>query len=135
MKITRVTTAVVAGNFPWVLVRVETDEGVTGLGEAYWGVGVAELVHKAAPVIVGQNPFDINRLYEMMIRCLSGEGSQGGATITAISGIEIALWDLMGKALGVPISEVFDTMQAYFGNLYINDFIKFGRVYRVQTEA
>ena len=39
------------------------------------------------------------------------------------------------KALGVPISEVFDTMQAYFGNLYVNDFIKFGRIYRVQTEA
>lgn len=39
------------------------------------------------------------------------------------------------KALGVPISEVFDTMQAYFGNLYVNDFMKFGRVYRVQTEA
>ena len=39
------------------------------------------------------------------------------------------------KALGVPISEVFDTMQAYFGNLYVNDFVKFGRVYRVQTEA
>jgi len=39
------------------------------------------------------------------------------------------------KALGIPISEVFDTLQAYFGNLYINDFVKFGRVYRVQTEA
>lgn len=39
------------------------------------------------------------------------------------------------KSLGVPISEVFDTLQAYFGNLYINDFVKFGRVYRVQTEA
>ncbi len=39
------------------------------------------------------------------------------------------------KALGVPISDVFDTMQAYFGNLYVNDFVKFGRVYRVQTEA
>ena len=39
------------------------------------------------------------------------------------------------KALGVPISQVFDTLQAYFGNLYINDFVKFGRVYRVQTEA
>lgn len=39
------------------------------------------------------------------------------------------------KALGVPISEIFDTMQAYFGNLYVNDFLKFGRVYRVQTEA
>ena len=39
------------------------------------------------------------------------------------------------EALGVPVSEVFDTMQAYFGNLYVNDFVKFGRIYRVQTEA
>jgi HAE1 family hydrophobic/amphiphilic exporter-1/multidrug efflux pump len=39
------------------------------------------------------------------------------------------------KALGVPISEIFDTLQAYFGNFYINDFVKFGRVYHVQTEA
>ncbi|MDH5624653.1 MAG: multidrug efflux RND transporter permease subunit [Nitrospira sp.] len=39
------------------------------------------------------------------------------------------------KALGVSISEVFDTMQAYFGAMYINDFVKFGRVYHVQTEA
>ena len=39
------------------------------------------------------------------------------------------------KALGIPVSELFDTMQAYFGNFYINDFVKFGRVYRVQTEA
>ena len=39
------------------------------------------------------------------------------------------------KALGIPISDIFDTLQAYFGNFYINDFIKFGRVYHVQTEA
>src|SRR5207245_8691516 len=39
------------------------------------------------------------------------------------------------KTLGIPISDVFDTLQAYFGNFYINDFLKFGRVYRVQTEA
>jgi HAE1 family hydrophobic/amphiphilic exporter-1/multidrug efflux pump len=39
------------------------------------------------------------------------------------------------KALGVPISDVFDSLQAFWGNLYINDFVKFGRVYRVQTEA
>jgi HAE1 family hydrophobic/amphiphilic exporter-1/multidrug efflux pump len=39
------------------------------------------------------------------------------------------------KALGVPISDIFDTLQAYFGNFYINDFVKFGRVYHVQTEA
>lgn len=39
------------------------------------------------------------------------------------------------KSLGVPISEIFDTLQAYFGNWYINDFVKYGRIYRVQTEA
>ena len=107
MKITRVSTAVVEGNFPWVLVKIETDEGITGLGEAYWGVGVAELVHKAAPVIIGENPFNVGKLYEMMIRCLSGEGSLAGATVTAISGIEIALWDLVGRALNTPIYNLF----------------------------
>ncbi len=39
------------------------------------------------------------------------------------------------KSLGIPISDIFETMQAFFGNLYINDFVKFGRVYRVQTEG
>jgi HAE1 family hydrophobic/amphiphilic exporter-1/multidrug efflux pump len=39
------------------------------------------------------------------------------------------------KALGIPISDIFDTLQAYFGTFYINDFIKFGRIYHVQTEA
>lgn len=107
MKITSVRTAVIDGNFPWVLVRVETDEGITGLGEAYWGVGVAELVHKAAPLLIGENPFNIGKLVDLMIRCLSGEGSTGGATVTAISGIEIALWDLMGRALNTPIYNLF----------------------------
>lgn len=107
MKITSVRTAVIDGNFPWVLVRVETDEGITGLGEAYWGAGVAELVHKAAPLLIGENPFNIGKLVDLMIRCLSGEGSTGGATVTAISGIEIALWDLMGRALNTPIYNLF----------------------------
>ena len=107
MKITDVRTAVVRGNFDWVLVRVETDAGVTGLGEAYWGVGVAELVHKARPLLIGEDPFNVGKLYELMIRCLSGEGSQGGATVTAISGIELALWDLVGRALNTPIYNLF----------------------------
>jgi L-alanine-DL-glutamate epimerase-like enolase superfamily enzyme len=107
MKITNVSTAVIEGNFDWVLVKVETDAGVTGLGEAYWGVGVAELVHKAKPLLIGENPFNVAKLYEMMIRCLSGEGSQAGATVTAISGIEIALWDLVGRALKTPIYNLF----------------------------
>jgi L-alanine-DL-glutamate epimerase-like enolase superfamily enzyme len=107
VKITSVRTAVLNGNFPWVLVRIETDEGITGLGEAYWGAGVAELVHKAAPLIVGENPLNVGKIYEVLIRCMSGEGSTGGATVTAISGIEIALWDLVGRALNTPISTLF----------------------------
>ena len=107
MKITNVSTAVIAGNFPWVLVRVETDRGVTGLGEAYWGAGVAELVHTAKPLLIGQDPTNIGRLFDIMVRCLSGEGSQAGATVTAISGIEIALWDLLGRAHDLPISTFF----------------------------
>jgi L-alanine-DL-glutamate epimerase-like enolase superfamily enzyme len=107
MRITNVATAVIQGNFPWVLVKVETDAGVSGLGEAYWGAGVAELVHKAKPLLIGQDPTNIARLYDIMVRCLSGEGSQAGATVTAISGIEIALWDLLGRRHGIPISTFF----------------------------
>ncbi len=107
MKILKVRTAVIDGNFPWVLVRVETDSGVTGLGEAYWGAGVAELVHHAGANIVGEDPTNIGKLVFLMERCLSGEGAQAGAAVTAISGIEIALWDLMGRAHGLPISTFF----------------------------
>ncbi len=109
MKITDVRTAVVKGNFEWVLVRVSTDEGLTGLGEAYWGAGVAEIIHRLRPALVGENPFDVARLYEMMIRHLSGAGSLAGATVTAISGIELALWDLVARALGTPIHTCPDT--------------------------
>jgi L-alanine-DL-glutamate epimerase-like enolase superfamily enzyme len=107
VRIEAIRTAVIEGNFPWVLVKVETDTGLDGLGEAYWGAGVAELVHRAEPLLLGQDPREINRLVEIMIRCLSGEGSQAGTTVTAISGIEIALWDLLGRALDTPISTLF----------------------------
>jgi len=107
MKITNVSTAVIDGNFPWVLVKVETDAGISGLGEGYWGAGVAELVHHAKPLIVGQDPANIGRLVALIQRCLSGEGAQAGAAVAAISGIELALWDLLGRALKTPISTFF----------------------------
>lgn len=107
MKITDVRTAVIAGNFDWILVRVYTDEGLIGLGEAYWGAGVEDLIHAAKRLIIGENPFNIARIYEKMIRGLSGAGSLAGATVTAISGIEIALWDLVGRALETPIYNLF----------------------------
>jgi L-alanine-DL-glutamate epimerase-like enolase superfamily enzyme len=107
LRITDVRTAVIKGNFDWVLVRVSTDEGLTGLGEAYWGAGVAEIVHRLRPALVGENPFDVARLYEKLIRHTSGAGSLAGATVTAISGVELALWDLVARALGTPIHTLF----------------------------
>jgi gluconate/galactonate dehydratase len=102
VEITDVRTAMVDGNFPWTLVRVYTDAGVTGTGEAYWGAGVPELVDRMVPFLVGENPLDIDRLYQHLVQKMSGEGSIGGSVVTAISGIEVALHDLAGKLLDVP---------------------------------
>jgi gluconate/galactonate dehydratase len=102
VEITDVRTAMVDGTFPWTLVRVYTDAGVVGTGEAYWGAGVPELVERMTPFLVGENPLDIDRLYEHLVQKMSGEGSIEGTVVTAISGVEIALHDLAGKLLGVP---------------------------------
>jgi gluconate/galactonate dehydratase len=102
VEITDVQTTMVDGNFPWTLVRVYTDAGVVGTGEAYWGAGVPELIERMKPFVLGENPLDIDRLYEHLLQKMSGEGSIEGVTVTAISGIEVALHDLAGKLLDVP---------------------------------
>ena len=102
VEITDVQTTMVDGNFPWTLVRVYTDAGVAGTGEAYWGAGVPELVERMTPFLVGENPLDVDRLYEHMVQKMSGEGSIGGPTVSAIAGVEVALHDLAGRILEVP---------------------------------
>ena len=102
VEITDVQTTMIDGNFPWTLVRIYTDAGVVGTGEAYWGAGIPELIQRMRPFLVGENPLDIDRLYEHLIQKMSGEGSIQGVTVTAISGIEVALHDLAGKILEVP---------------------------------
>ncbi len=102
VEITDIQTTMVDGNFPWTLVRIYTDAGPVGTGEAYWGAGVPELIERMTPFLVGENPLDIDRLTEHLVQKMSGEGSIGGVTVTAISGIEVALHDLAGKILEVP---------------------------------
>ena len=102
VEITDVQTTMVDGNFPWTLVRIYTDAGIVGTGEAYWGAGAPELIERMKPFVVGENPLDIDRLTEHLVQKMSGEGSIGGVTVTAISGIEVALHDLAGKILEVP---------------------------------
>lgn len=103
MKITKISTAAIRGNFEWILVRVHTDEGLTGLGECYWGAGVETVVHRLEPILMGEDPHNIDWLYQKMIRGMSGAGSTGGTVVSAISGVELALWDIKGQALGTPI--------------------------------
>lgn len=106
-EITDLTTTVVDGNFPWLLVTVETDADVTGIGEAYPSPGVREIVTDfLRPVLVGQPVTDVGRLYRLMRGILSGRGSQAGIGTIAISGIEIALWDATGKHYGLPVYQL-----------------------------
>jgi len=102
VEITDVQTTMVDGNFPWTLVRVYTDAGIVGTGEAYWGAGVPEVIERMTPFVVGENPLDLDRLYEHLVQKMSGEGSIEGTVVTAISGIETALHDLAGKILELP---------------------------------
>ncbi len=102
VEITDVQTTMLDGNFPWTLVRIYTDAGIVGTGEAYWGAGVPEVIARMTPFVVGENPLDIDRLFEHLVQKMSGEGSIEGITVTAISGIEIALHDLAGKILDIP---------------------------------
>lgn len=103
-EITDIETLVIDGNFPWTIVKVEADDGTVGIGEAYPSPGVHEIITDyLRPVLVGETPLDVERLYNLMRASLSGRGSQWGIGTIAISGIEIALWDLAGKLLGQPV--------------------------------
>ncbi len=89
------------------LVRIDTDAGVTGYGEAYWGFGVKEvMLGYLRDAILGADPLDIEPLCTKMILTAGGAGAIAGVTVTAISGVEIALWDVAGKLLGQPVCKL-----------------------------
>ena len=89
-------------------VRIETDAGITGLGECVHGghQAIAIIQASSASKLIGRDPFAIDAIFEELRRSLVFEGGFAGALITALTGIEIALWDLKGKALKVPIYEL-----------------------------
>src|ERR1700733_15132423 len=96
IKITDVKCMIVQGTWDWNLIKVETDSGLYGIGEAYWGWGVKDLVvNKMKGIIVGEDPMNVDRLYTKMLRDSAGAGAIAGVTMTAASGIEIALLDLV----------------------------------------
>jgi L-alanine-DL-glutamate epimerase-like enolase superfamily enzyme len=104
VKITDVKCMIVRGTWDWNLIKIETDAGISGIGEAYWGPGVKDLVlRQLKPLIIGEDPMNVDKLYNKMLLKSGGAGAIGGVTITAASGIEIALWDLAGRLLQTPV--------------------------------
>ena len=108
MKVTDVKVHLVRSNrntvipSPWILVQVFTDEGVVGLGDATnWpgGTIIKQSVEELSRFVIGENPFNIEFIYHQLYHALQQIG-QTGAVIAAISGIEIALWDIVGQAVG-----------------------------------
>jgi len=106
VAITDISACVVEGNFEWNLIKVETDAGVTGIGEAYRGGGVPELVEYTNRFLVGENPLDVERLVRYIFQEMSGHGGTTGKVVTAASGIEVALLDATGKILGLPVYQL-----------------------------
>jgi L-alanine-DL-glutamate epimerase-like enolase superfamily enzyme len=104
VKITDVKCMIVRGTWDWNLIKIETDAGIYGIGEAYWGPGVKDLVlTQLKPLVIGEDPLNVDKLYHKMLLMSGGAGAIGGVTITAASGIEIALWDLAGRILQTPV--------------------------------
>ena len=102
MKITDVKTTTLKGYKDWNFVRIETDEGIAGLGEAHPGEGINDAIAKRLkPLIMGKDPLDVEPLYTHMVSRTIGQ-STGGTMLGGIGGVETALWDIAGKALGVP---------------------------------
>ena len=111
MKITSVKSVVASaktGGIPrnYVFVKIETDEGITGWGESTLGpMAVATLVDEFGKRLIGEDPSHIEKHWQMLY--YHQHSLRGGAIqMSAISGIEIALWDIKGQAIGVPIYEL-----------------------------
>lgn len=107
MKISRIETIRV-GEFPQIIwVQVHTDTGLVGLGETYYASSTVDAaVHDHfGPVLIGRDPFAIERHWQTMF-ALSDHAGYGGAEMRAISALDMALWDIKGQALGVPVYEL-----------------------------
>jgi galactonate dehydratase len=95
----------------YVFVQVDTDEGLTGWGEVttYPGLvanrAVAAMVREVREVLIGLDPSQIEAIWHKLFRLFTYMGTRG-ATTALISGIDIALWDIRGQALGLPIYEL-----------------------------
>ncbi|MBI2681338.1 MAG: mandelate racemase/muconate lactonizing enzyme family protein [Candidatus Solibacter usitatus] len=114
MRITSIETihlargiTVHAGPVQWLWVRIHTDSGLVGLGETYPHPEAEKAVvqRSLAPVLLGRDPLQIDRLWADMFQTIAYSG-WAGAEMRAISAVDMALWDLAGKAAGMPVYQL-----------------------------
>lgn len=123
MKITACQTFLVEGiKYNWTLLKVETDAGLHGWGEATNWPGsplVEAACRHVGERLIGEDPRRIDYLWTKIYRDLHWLG-QAGPLLSAISGVDIALWDLKGKALGAPVYELLGGAYRRKIQLYAN---------------
>lgn len=125
MKITKIETYL-AGNpwKNWLFTRVLTDEGVYGVGEGTanaFGKTVEAAIHELSPLVIGMDPFQVEMLSQKMIRDVYTEGGQ--LHMAAVAAVEIACWDIIGKATRQPIYNLWggrchEKLRAYANGWY-----------------
>jgi L-rhamnonate dehydratase len=116
-----------AGPVGAVIVTVRTDEGISGLGSVGVGSGAAAYIVREhlRHLVLGADPFDVERLWETMFRATINYGRRGLA-IEALSAIDIALWDIMGRTTGLPVYRLLggrtrERIRVYASRLYANE--------------
>ena len=101
MIIKRLSTAVIESNFDWTIVKIEAENGICGYGEAFLGPGLPAVIHEFIPLLIGEDATSIERL----MRRLRGVCiyASPGVVRHALSGIETALLDALGKTYRMPV--------------------------------
>ena len=106
MRITHCTTAVVEANYDYTYVRIHAGNGHYGTGECFFAPGLTAALKEMFPLIMGKDPREVDRLARHLWRKGSGAGAVAGYLYNAVSGIEAALWDLVGKSAGIPVYQL-----------------------------
>ena len=107
LKITDIRTAEVRVHGYQVHVRIYTDQGIIGQGESTdAATGNVAVIRSFARLLMGQDPLNIEAAFERIRTSGVFAGAQAGQYVAALSGVEIALWDLAGKALGLPVYQL-----------------------------
>src|SRR5438105_13147462 len=94
LKIVRLKTAVVEGNFDWTFVRIETDEGIQGVGECFFAPGLTSILRSLEPVILREDFRDVRRLFRRLQLATAGAGWVARMVSIASDGTGAGVWDV-----------------------------------------